>query len=378
VQNQSSALPVATLLALASAVACVPAPRAPIDLQRVEAKVVHFGLAGPRSTICPGQPIALDVALDAIVDGDEPMHLVRHRRDIDDAIFDVTQLHLSSPQGFFDAQGTFYPKPDVMASAHTGFVLYARAPRGPAFSVRFPPSYECTASFGKSGALGAPGLDGEDATVADLDGVALPGKSEPPASGRGGQQGGEGGTGPRFTVFVTWVKTPDYTKLLAARASGDVDRVTLVAPGTPLEIVARGGEGGAGGRGGQGATATEHGGAGGPGGEGGTGGRGGGGGEVDVVLDDRFPELDGFVVVDVRGGAGGPGGMPGRGGEGAFGDVMGRKGRVLGQARIGPQGPPGASGRSGERGASGRSTVTRSSGEAVRSRFDGLGAVVPY
>ena len=68
--------------------ACVPAPRAPIDLQHVEARVVYFGLNGPRSTVCPGEPVAMDISLDATVDGSE-VRLVKHRFEIDDYIFDM-------------------------------------------------------------------------------------------------------------------------------------------------------------------------------------------------------------------------------------------------------------------------------------------------
>jgi hypothetical protein len=358
------------ILACAGGGACVPAPRGPIDLTRVEARVVHFGLKSPRSAICPGEPVALDVMLDVVDPGDhdaKPRRLVPHRHEIDDAIFDVRQLQLSSPNGTFDTAGVFHPNDDVQASVHTGFVLYARAPHGPAFSVRFPPSYECTANIGASGRPGADGHDGEDALFVDRDeDVLAPGVAQGgPAIGRPGQPGGEGAEGPRLTVFVTWVRTPDYTKLLAARAAGDVDRLTLVAPGTPLEIIARGGHGGAGGRGGQGATGMDASG-GGRGGTGGIGGEGGKGGSVHVVLDERFEDLERYVVTDVRGGSGGAGGMPGRGGQGTRGDR-------IGSARMGAEGPAGANGPTGRAGPFGRASIVRGD---VHARFENLGAIV--
>ncbi len=259
---------------------------------------MRFGLAGPRATICPGEPVKLDVVLDVVDEDGEAMKLVPHRRTFEDAIFDVRQLRVASAQGFFDGDGVFYPSPDVTASVHTGFVLHARAPNGPSFAVRFPPAYECTARIGRDGPTG--------------------------------------GKGPRFEVFVTWVRTPDYTKLLGARALGDVDTITLVAPGTPLLARARGGQGAAGQ----------------PGRDGGDGGA---GGEVTLVLDDRFDDLARMVTSDVRGGDGGPAG---------YDEVLART-----QAE-------GTRGKPGKHGDPGRATIVR--GKDVRSRFEGLGAIVPF
>lgn len=355
--------------------------RGSVDLHRVEARAVHFGLASPRSAICPGEPVRLNVLLD-VVDADDPdgdpRRLVPYRHEIDDEIFDFRQLHVSSPNGVFDADGFFHPNADVRASVQTGFVLYARPPNGPAFSVRFPPSYECTARLGAAGQAGAPGEAGGDATIGDRDPPGVypmqGGGPSHPAMGGPGQPGGAGSEGPKLDVFVTWVRTPDYTKLLAARAVGDVDRLTLVAPGTPLEIVARGGDGGIGGAGGQGAVATEPAQMGGMGGQGGAGGAGGEGGSVRVVLDERFDDLDRLVTVDVRGGSGGAGGTPGHGGSGAVEDRPTRKQHHHVRVRTGQQGPPGAFGPVGPSGPDGRSTIARGD---VHARFEGLGAIVP-
>lgn len=289
------------LLAIALApafVACVPAPRAPVDLETVQARAVKFGLAGPRATICPGEPVKLDVLIDAI-DQDGDHRLLRpHRRELDDWIFDPRQLKVSSPQGFFDGDGTFYPSSDVTQSVQTGFVLYSRAPNGPAFSVRFPPSYECTARIGKDG--------------------------QP------------GGRGPSFHVYVTWARTPDYTKVLAARTAGELEAITLVAPGMPLVARSRGGQGEVGA------------------GWGGDGGPGGDGGDVVVVTDDRFDDLDRLVTADVRGGDGGPGG---------YDEVAAASGSE------------GFRGKPGIRGSKGTASFERGT---VRSHFDDLGAIVPY
>src|SRR5688500_9780207 len=63
-------------------VACVPAPRAPVDLETVQARAVRFGLAGPRATICPGEPVKLDVLIDAIDHDGDRLLLRPHRRDL--------------------------------------------------------------------------------------------------------------------------------------------------------------------------------------------------------------------------------------------------------------------------------------------------------
>ena len=347
---------------------------APIDLYRADTKVIRLALKNPRSAICPGEPVPLDVELDVVV-GSDLLHLKQRRFDLDDRIFEPRQLHLSSAQGFFGENGSFYPDPDVTKSVQTGFVLFVRAPHGPAFAVRFPPSYECTAAIGAAGRYGAPGRDGEDAIAVDPNAV------EPDAAARGhtAQEGGAGGEGPHFSVYVTWVRTPDYTKLLAARSFGDVQRITLVAPGTPLDIHARGGRGGAGGRGGQGGRGLLKGtstdgraiyGDGATGGTGGTGGVGGTGGDVDIYVDERFDDLERMFNADTSGGEGGQGGQPGRGGDGGRPNDFkrGMEGSVT-------QGAPGAPGINGKRGRPGRVRTARAD---VRAQFEGLGAIVPY
>ncbi len=346
---------------------CIPYRTGPVDLYRADTKVVRFALKNPRSAICPGQAVPLDVELDAIVDG-ELLHLKQHRFDLDDWFFNTRQLHLSSAQGTFDEDGVFHPSPDVTVSAQTGFVIFIRAPHGPSFSVRFPPAYECTARIGAAGRIGALGLAGDDATMADRDEQRGVG-THPLAAATGGpgQGGGVGGGGLRFEVYVTWVRTPDYTKLLAARSFGDVQTITLAAPGTPLEVLARGGQGGGGGRGGQGGSGLGAGG--GLGGRGGTGGSGGAGGDVDIYVDDRFDDLERMVVANVDGGPGGAGGMPGPGGE------ADRFGAGAPRSRESSRGNPGANGLDGKRGPAGTARFARAD---VRQRFADLGALVPY
>jgi hypothetical protein len=356
-------------------------PRGPIDLRDAETHVVKFGVEAARGGICPGEPVNLDVELTAEV-GSRTMRLTRQRRDLDDAIFDMKQVRFASAQGRIDEEGRFFPNADPLVSAQSGFVFYVAVPRGPTFSVRYPPVYECATPFGREGQSGVDGPRGEDALFEDRTDLSAAFAADgelPSATGFNGGDGGPGGPGPELTIYVTWVQTPDYTKLLAARAEGDVHGLTLRAPGTPLDVLARGGRGGAGGSGGQGAsgldeirngkrgrhvvkTFTR----GGLGGSGGGGGDGGAGGSVRVVVDERF-ELESWVHVDVQGGEGGPGGRAGAGGRGGAANLAGAR------ETSASSGLPGTTGKSGPSGPNGHVSFERGD---VRSHFEGLGAVV--
>lgn len=354
-------------------------PRGPIDLRETETKIVRVGVEAPRGGICPGEPVTLDIELTADI-GWKAARLTRVRRDLDDPIFDMRQLRIASAQGRIDGEGRFFPDADPLVSAQSGFVLYVAVPRGPTFSVRYPPVYECATPFGHEGQKGNDGAKGEDALFEDRSDPSGTGVL-PSANGFVGGDGGDGGSGPELTIYVTWVRTPDYTRLLAARAEGDLHGVTLRAPGTPLDVVARGGRGGSGGRGGQGASGLDevrrhrgrgdssvlhpltHGGI---GGTGGSGGNGGAGGSVRVIVDERF-ELEPWVHVDVGGGLGGEAGRGGQGGRGGASTHSGAR------ETTSSSGLPGTHGRTGKSGANGHVTFERGD---VGSRFEGLGAIV--
>lgn len=319
-----------------------------------------FALRSARSAICPGEPVKLDISMDVATDSGE-VRLVQRRQEMDDRLFDPAQLELSSPQGTFE-DGTFFPDRDARRSLGTGFVFYARPPHGPAVAIRFPPYYECG---GQVGAEGAPGLQGIDLGAPRV-GARYP-LTDPAIVGpetSGSIDGGDGGRGPSFVVYVTWVRTADYTKLLAGRATGEVDMLGLAAPGYPLQIFATGGRGGLGGRGGEGDVAAV-------GGVGGAGGRGGDGGHVEVVIDERFPELEQYIAVDV---SGGPGGGAGNGGPGGRPQLVERfhkrNGHSMGLVFQGPSGPRGPGGTVGGPGREGSAVIRRGD---VRDRFVGLG-----
>ena len=358
------------------------APRGPIDLRDAETHVVKFGVDAPRGGICPGEPVSLDVELTAEV-GLSTVRLTQHRRELEDAIFDMRQLRFASAQGTIDEEGRFFPNADPLVSAQSGFVFYVAVPRGPTFSVRYPPVYECATPFGREGQPGVPGPRGEDALYEDRTDASAAAAADgelPSATGFNGGDGGRGGAGPELTIYVTWVQTPDYTRLLAARAEGDLHGLALRAPGTPLDVLARGGRGGAGGSGGQGASGLDEVRRGkrgrghvvksftrgGLGGAGGNGGEGGPGGSVRVVVDDRF-DLDSWVHVDVQGGEGGAGGRAGAGGRGGASDASGAR------ETSASSGLPGTMGRTGPSGPEGHVSFERGD---VHAHFAGLGAVV--
>lgn len=366
--------------------ACVPSlpSRGPVDLRSVETHVTRFGFAVPRGGLCPGQPVDLDMEL--VTSDGEKLYPKRH--EIEDAIFDLSQVRLSSAQGTFDRDGRFFPNPDPRVSAQTGFMFYVSVPHGPTFTARYPPIYECDQSLGRAGEVGLQGERGSDALYTDW---SHPTARDPSGgtSGFSGGDGGIGGDGPSFTVYVTWVRTPDYTRLLAARAEGDVEGFFLRAPGSPLSIIARGGSGGNGGIGGRGSnsltqrTVSSSGSKrsrsawgsqtapvfvqAGPGGNGGAGGQGGHGGQVHVVLDDRFNDLAGWITTDATGGAGGQGGRGGYGGDNRPDGPNIHETSAL-------KGTPGAHGADGPRGPDGAATIERG---AVLAHFENLGAIVP-
>ena len=368
-------------LSLAGAAGCW-VPRGPIDLREAETHVVKFGVDAPRGGICPGQPVSLDVELTAEVAG-RNVRLTQTRRDLDDAIFDMRQLRFASAQGRIDEEGRFFPNADPLVSAQSGFVFYVTVPRGPTFSVRYPPVYECATPFGREGQAGVAGPHGEDALYEDRSAPTTAASADgelPSATGFNGGDGGGGGPGVDVTIYVTWVQTPDYTRLLAARADGDVHGLTLRAPGTPLDVLARGGRGGAGGDGGQGAsgldeirrgkrgrTLVKGFTRGGLGGTGGNGGEGGTGGSVRIVVDERF-DLESWVHVDVEGGEGGAGGRAGAGGRGGARTAAGAR------ETSASSGLPGTVGKQGPSG--GRGHVSFERGD-VHAQFEGLGAIVP-
>ncbi len=332
-----------------------------MDLRDAEVKEIRFALRHPRSAICPGEPVPLDVAMDVQLRDGDRMTVAQRRVDLDEPIFSLDQLNLSSPQGRFE-DGVFLPDPDARTSIGTGFVFYARAPRGPAFAIRFPPYYECGGKIGGAGIAGRPGSNESEPNPGNGDAFdeAITGPRSSASI-----EGVDGGHGPKLTVFVTWVETPDYTKVLAGRAEGDIDMLTLVAPGYPLNVIAVGGSGGDGGQGSCGLSARG-------GGTGGVGGKGGDGGVVDVIVDERFADLEGYVNVDVRGGAGGRAGPGGPGGAREIVRKRTRKGQLGDYVPVGTSGPPGFPGTRGARGAAG--TFTLRSG-AVRTKFEGLAGV---
>lgn len=341
----------------ASSAGCFPGPRGPVDLRDAEVKEIRLQLRHPRAAICPGEPVPLDVSIDAMIDG-QLTTVRQHRDEIDEPIFSLADLHLESPQGTFE-DGVFIPNVDARDSLGSGFVFYARAPRGPAFSVRFPPYYECG---GKIGGAGQDGYSGLNLTEPNHAGgrpfsETIAGRHKADTVG-----GIDGGKGPRLSVYVTWGRTADYTRVLVGHSEGDIEMVTMVAPGYPLNVVAIGGNGGDGGKGMQGQSGA------GQGGSGGDGGKGGDGGEVDVIVDERFPELEQMINVDVSGGQGGGYGPGGAGGERKLQAYRSKK-RGLHYVPVGDPGKPGFPGLAGKHGEKGTFFIRRAD---IHPQFAGV------
>ena len=336
-------------------VACRIAPRGPVDLRDAHVVQVYLGAKGARQSFCPGEAAPLDVVIDAVLPGDDrTTRFHTHREDLWDWLFDPVTLRMASAQGSIDEEAIFHASRDPLVSAN-GYLIDLHT-SGPAFGLRFPPSYECVTTFGSTGRIGESGRDGERG----------PWTVDEPMAGQTGGDGGAGGPGPSFRVFVTWVRTPYYPKLLAAVAEAGFDGVALAPPDRALTITARGGDGGAGGRGGPGAPGQyecrwnrrkkEHsaclptvdlkpgfGGTGGAGGEGGT------GGELEVHVDRRYPEIAERLALDVRGGAGGIGGRGGAGGNNAVSSQYAMKSE---ESEFGTPGRAGANGAAGANGTS--------------------------
>jgi hypothetical protein len=276
------------------------------------------------------------------------------------------QFEFASKQGTVDGRGFFHPNPDVLLTASSGFRIttaYKADPIKFYLEREYVPDYRCITALGDEGARGRPGEFGGTGASGEK---GSDGSSEK-AGGEGGEGGagglgsdaGDGGPGPSLTVWATMVQTDHYDRLVLVRVSGDLDDVVLVHPDRGLTIRAIGGRGGTGGPGGQGGYGGAggsgnpggKGGKGGAGGHGGNGGNGGPGGRIELVYDQRFPELARIVELDVRGGAAGPAGFAGRGGGGGSGGSA--DGEDASDGAKGADGPEGQRGQPGMPGSAG-------------------------
>lgn len=241
-------------------------------------------------------------------------------------------------------------------------------------------------SRGLRGPNGIPGAQGADAQgrfvmprvdKRSVDPASLGG---PGVNGAPGTVGGPGRPGPSLTAYVTMARAA-CGRIVVVDVRGDAADVLFVPEGQVLTIASTGGPGGDGGPGGNGGPGGSGafgspGGRGGNGGVGGSGGPGGDGGTIELVLDERFPELGKAIRLDVGGGSGGDGGSGGGGGPGGFGSGSGGSTRIASGTPDKLGGTPGLRGDEGARGERGKDgrpgRVTVRTGRFEASPIPGL------
>lgn len=279
-----------------------------VDMEKYDVESIALRVDGHDATMCPGESANFTVVAQA------KKKKSGERVELQTAAawasaaevrgkMDLTEFAMSGKGGVPD-RGAFRPDPSPF-TALLGYDLRAtyRTDTTKTVTRHFDPVYSCVQQIGLRGATGPAGQGGAHA-------------DDPGGSGGAGGPGGMGAPGPRLVAHVTVVRTPKHERVGMVKISGDLEAATLFDLATGITITAAGGTGGTGGSGGDGAQGSDPQGAGGGGGPGGSGGPGGPGGELVVFLDDRFPELERAVHVDVGGGAPGYGGNGGNGGPG--------------------------------------------------------------
>lgn len=363
--------------------------RATLDMARWELTKISVEVVGEPTTLCPGQSVQLSIVAEAkhrerdkvrlvqTYEGNRPGLGARNKLGFD-------SFALRSGQGRFGPHGWYAPSEDPFVSVE-GFTLEVEHTPNPklAATLNYKPSYDCVRQGGGGGPAGTPGRSGSGGASGERgkyggssdDG----GGGGAGASGSNGGEGTAGAPGPHLSAWATVVRTPHHEHLVLLEYQGDMNgRVmfdshtsfVLLAPGGPG---GRGGSGGPGGSGGSGGGGTRGGGGGpgGPGGTGGMGGAGGAGGQVDLVIDDRFPELAQVIRLDVSGGGGGFGGAVGDGGSGGSGGHSSAE-----DTDDGPDGSEGADGTAGANGRGGAPGVGQVRVGSVDERFSALPAGV--
>jgi hypothetical protein len=279
-----------------------------------------------------------------------------------------------------DPRAHLHPDPDVLKSIESGFVVdvaYRPQPRFQ-FHQMFPPEYSCYQGSSIAGRDGNSGQGGNGGASGDT------GQDGGPAGNGGPGEPGENGG--RLRVYVTVVSTKFYPKLYAVLANGTF---FLAPPDRQLVFSAPGGAGGPGGGGGEGGAGgnqntdarerpdgnggkttvmvgSGRAGNGGAGGIGGDGGPGGNGGTVEVIYDAAYPELRGYIAMNVDGGPGGDPGAAGAGGQGGGTNADEN-------AQSGQPGPDGSAGRAGRAGRAGHASIRAGNVSSMFRSIRGLG-----
>ncbi len=393
-QRAARALPTVALLALGcgllgGATEQGRSQRGTLDLNRWALSKIDVDVVGQPRALCPGQRVQLSIVAEARHRERDKVRLVQTYEGNRVGLGGRNKLGfdsfaLRSGQGRFDRHGWYTPSEDPFVSIE-GFALEVEHTPNPklATTLHYKPSYDCMRQGGGGGPSGKPGRSGSAGDSGERGSYG--GSSEDGGSGGAGAAGGNGGEGsagspgPQLRAWATVVRTPHHEHLVLLEYAGDrTGRVlfdshasfVLSAPGGPGGAGGSGGPGGAGGAGGGGVHGGG-GGPGGPGGNGGMGGPGGAGGRIDLVVDDRFPELAQLIRLDVSGGRGGFGGALGSGGSGGSGGHSSAQ-----DADDGPDGPEGSEGTPGANGRDGTSGVGEARVGSVDDRVSELPAGV--
>lgn len=356
-----------------------------VDLEGADVKSMSVDIRKGDKTICPRERVQMAVFADVVLAGKAQVEKLETWTGGAGANrngkLDFADFAFHSEHGRFDASGWFIPKADVQATAAQEFSIrsvYRRRPDKFSFTTTYKPDYRCIREVGRegpAGPMGRPGdggRSGESGSSGSSSSAGGAGRDGTPGSPGG--SGAQGGNGPDLVVRATFVKTAFYDKLVAVRVDGGVSDVVLFHPDNELVIVARGGAGGSGasgGRGGDGGSGgggspPGAGGTGGPGGNGGNGGNGGPGGRIELIFDERFPELGGLIALDVGGGAAGSSGPGGSGGS------AGRGGSGYGTHPSAADGNAGVDGASGAAGSAGPPGVASKRAGATAEKFQEL------
>ncbi|MGH1343101.1 MAG: hypothetical protein ACRBN8_16200 [Nannocystales bacterium] len=361
------------------------AERGTLDLTRWALTKIDVDLVNAPTTLCPGQRVQLSIVAEAKHRKRDKVRLVQTYEGNRPGLARRTKLGfdsfvLQSGQGRFDAHGWYTPSEDPFVSVH-GFTLEVEHTPNPklATTLNFKPAYDCVRQGGGSGPSGSPGRSGSAGASGDRGKYG--GSSEDGGAGGAGGSGSNGGegtagaAGPRVSAWATVVRTPHHEHLVLLEYEGDMTGRAMFDSHTSFVLAAAGGPGGRGGAGGSGGPGGSGGGgslgggggAGGPGGTGGMGGPGGAGGHIDLVIDERFPELAQVIRLDVSGGNGGSGGAVGDGGQGGSGGHSSAE-----DTDDGPDGSEGADGTRGSQGRDGAPGVANVRVGGVDERFSAL------
>lgn len=328
--------------------------RTNVNMEKWEVEEMKVALRDGKARICPGESSQVFVEFQAHKKGDPTKIKTLHTqkgnmaaRSLGTVSFD--EFDFESTQGHFNKEGYFVASSDVLSSLE-GFrfaTTYRRNPSKHNKKSYFATHYECSKEVGLSGKQGRAGAQGAVGTNGANGGAGSNRRNGGPGySGDQGRTGYTGGAGQKVVAYATRIKTKLHEDLVAVRIVGEKPKTAIFHLERGFVVSADGGDGGSGGRGGTGGRGGKgapgySGGSGGGGGPGGTGGNGGSGGTVDLVIDERYPELQKYIKVQARGGRGGSGGRGGDGGLGGDGGSAPSDGGSAGSTGSGGESGPG-------------------------------------